>query len=32
MEEEGFVPPNPKERIYSPLRLTTSLLFQIQFL
>ncbi len=26
MEESGFEPPNPKERIYSPPRLATSLL------
>ncbi|SPC38003.1 conserved hypothetical protein [Pseudolactococcus piscium] len=29
MEGEGFEPPNPKERIYSPPRLATSLPFQI---
>ena len=28
MEESGFEPPNPKERIYSPPRLATSLLLQ----
>ena len=28
MEREGFEPPNPKERIYSPPRLTSSLPFQ----
>ena len=31
MEGEGFEPPNPKERIYSPPRLATSLPFQIMF-
>ena len=29
MEGEGFEPPNPKERIYSPPRLASSLPFQI---
>ena len=29
MEGRGFEPPNPKERIYSPPRLATSLPFQI---
>ena len=28
MEGEGFEPPNPKERIYSPPRLASSLPFQ----
>ena len=28
MEEKGFEPLNPKERIYSPPRLATSLLLQ----
>ena len=28
MEREGFEPPNPKERIYSPPRLASSLPFQ----
>ena len=28
MEGEGFEPPNPKERIYSPPRLASSLSFQ----
>ena len=28
MEESGFEPPNPKERIYSPPRLATSLLLR----
>ena len=28
MEESGFEPLNPKERIYSPSRLATSLLLQ----
>ena len=28
MEGEGFEPPNPKERIYSPPRLATSLPLQ----
>ena len=29
MEGEGFEPPNPKERIYSPPRLASSLPFQV---
>ncbi len=29
MEESGFEPLNPKERIYSPSRLATSLLLQM---
>ena len=29
MEGEGFEPPNPKERIYSPPRLASSLPFRI---
>lgn len=29
MEGEGFEPPNPKERIYSPPRLTASLPFRV---
>ncbi len=29
MEREGFEPPNPKERIYSPPRLASSLSFHI---
>ena len=32
MEESGFEPLNPKERIYSPSRLATSLLLQKVFL
>ena len=32
MEREGFEPPNPKERIYSPPRLASSLPFQKQIL
>ena len=31
MEESGFEPLNPKERIYSPSRLATSLLLQLGF-
>lgn len=31
MEGEGFEPPNPKERIYSPSRLATSLPLHIRF-
>ena len=30
MEREGFEPPNPKERIYSPPRLASSLSLRIQ--
>ena len=29
MEGEGFEPPNPKERIYSPPRLASSLPFRV---
>ena len=31
VEESGFEPLNPKERIYSPSRLATSLLLQLGF-
>ena len=29
VEDGGFEPPNPKELIYSQLRLATSLIFQV---